>query len=211
MNPVTDPSLSDESNLVGMAARGDLEAFNQLVLHYQSMAYNYAYALLGDSAGAKDATQESFIKAFQGLNGFRGGSFRSWLLKIVTNSAYDMLRRSHRHPTQPLISEDENGEEIESAAWLADPGASVEMIVEQNELSGDVSKVLDNLPDVFRSALTLVDLYELDYVEAAAVLQIPIGTLKSRLARGRLQMKNRLKSIGMSLLPASGANSLCTA
>lgn len=211
MNPVTDPSLSDESNLVGMAARGDLEAFNQLVLHYQSMAYNYAYALLGDSAGAKDATQECFIKAFQGLNGFRGGSFRSWLLKIVTNSAYDMLRRSHRRPTLPLIPEDENGKEIESAAWLADPNASVEMTVEQNELSGDVYKALDELPDVFRSALTLVDLYELDYAEAAATLRIPVGTLKSRLARGRLQMKHRLKSIGVNPPAISRTNSLCTA
>jgi RNA polymerase sigma-70 factor (ECF subfamily) len=117
-----------------MAARGDLEAFNQLVLHYQSLAYNYAYALLGDAAQAEDATQESFIKAFQGMNAFRGGSFRSWLLKIVTNSAYDMLRRSHRHPTQPLIPEDENGEEIESAAWLADPGASVETIIGRTNL-----------------------------------------------------------------------------
>ncbi|HSK89168.1 MAG TPA: sigma-70 family RNA polymerase sigma factor [Anaerolineales bacterium] len=211
MNSVNDSSLYGEVDLVGIAARGDLEAFNQLVLRYQSMAYNYAYALLGDSAQAEDATQESFIKAFQGMNAFRGGSFRSWLLKIVTNSAYDMLRRSHRHPTQPLIPEDENGEAVESPAWLADPGPSVETIVEQNELSGDVYKVLDDLPDVFRSALTLVDLYELDYVEAAATLRIPIGTLKSRLARGRLQMKDRLKSIGVNPPPISRMNSLCTA
>jgi RNA polymerase sigma-70 factor (ECF subfamily) len=211
MNSVNDPSLYDEANLVGMAARGDLEAFNQLVLHYQSLAYNYAYALLGDAAQAEDATQESFIKAFQGMNAFRGGSFRSWLLKIVTNSAYDMLRRSHRHPTQPLIPEDENGEEVESPTWLADPAPSVETTIVQNELSDDIYKVLDDIPDVFRSALTLVDLYELDYVEAAAALQIPIGTLKSRLARGRLQMKHRLKSIEVSLPQMSRMNSLCTA
>ena len=185
--------MFDEETLVNRARNGDLDAFNQLVLHYQNMAYNHAYALLGDSDSAEDAAQDGFIKAFQAINSYRGGSFRGWLMKIVTNSAYDILRRSHRHPTQPLFPEDENGEEIESPIWLVDPMASVQEKVEQNELSKDIYKMLDELPDVYRSVLTLVDVNELDYSEAAQALKVPIGTIKSRLARARLQMKEKLQ------------------
>jgi RNA polymerase sigma-70 factor (ECF subfamily) len=180
--------------LINKVVNGNLEAFNQLVLTYQNMAYNHAYAMLGDPALAEDATQDSFIKAFQGIQSFRGGSFRGWLLKIVTNSAYDILRRAQRHPTQALFLEDENGEELESAKWLADPNISVQSTVEQSELSKDIYKAIDDLPDVYRSALTLIDLHELDYAEAAQALEIPIGTLKSRLARARLKLKEKLKS-----------------
>ena len=175
------------------AAKGDLEAFNQLVLSYQNMAYNHAYSMLGDAAQAEDATQESFIKAFQALNSFRGGSFRGWLLRIVTNSAYDILRRSTKRPTQPLFPQDENGEEHESVSWLADPDASVQEAVEQKELSRDLERVLNELPDVYRSVIVLVDVHEFDYGEAAQALNVPIGTVKSRLARARLQMQKKLR------------------
>jgi RNA polymerase sigma-70 factor (ECF subfamily) len=183
----------DEKSILPRASTGDLESFNQLVLQYQDVAYNHAYALLGDLDLAEDATQESFIKAFQHLSSFREGSFRGWLLRIVTNSAYDLLRRFKRHPTQRLFPEDENGEEIESPFWIADRAASVQATVEQHEISRDLSSVLDELPDVYRSVLTLVDVYELDYVEVAEALSIPLGTVKSRLARARIQMQKKLK------------------
>lgn len=184
---------SDEEIWLRQAANGDLDAFNQLVLACQDMAYNHARIILGDPNIAEDATQESFIKAFQNMKGFRGGSFRSWLLKIVTNSAYDMLRRSHRHPTQPLFPEGNGGEEIESASWLADPDSSVQDKIEQKELSGSLYTSLQELPEVFRSALTLVDVYELDYLEASNILDVPVGTIKSRIARARLYMQKKLK------------------
>jgi RNA polymerase sigma-70 factor, ECF subfamily len=177
---------------VRQAAQGDLDAFNQLVLNFQDMAYSHASALLGDPASAEDAVQESFIKAFQNLGGFRGGSFRGWLLRIVTNSAYDMLRRSGRHPTQPLFPEGDDGEEIESPAWLTDPNASVQETVERDEESKRLYQLLDELPEVYRSVLTLIDLYELDYLEAAEALKVPVGTIKSRLARARLKMKEKV-------------------
>jgi RNA polymerase sigma-70 factor (ECF subfamily) len=176
-----------------MAIQGDLDAFNQLVLRYQDLAYSHAYALLGDSDSAEDAAQDGFIKAFQAMSGYRGGSFRGWLLKIVTNSAYDMLRQYYRHPSQPLFPEDKNGEEIESVPWLVDPAASVQDAVEQNELSENIYKVLEDLPEVYRSVLTLIDINDLDYTEAAEALNVPMGTVKSRLARARLQMKQKLQ------------------
>ena len=201
----------EQETLVLAASKGDLDAFNQLVLAYQDMVYNHAFALLGDHAKAEDAAQESFIKAFQNIGYFRGGSFRSWLLKIVTNSAYDMMRKFQRHPTQPLFPEDENGEEIESVSWLADPTASVQDHVEQNEFSKGIYKLIGELPDVYRTVLTLVDLYEMDYAEAAETLKVPIGTVKSRLARARLQMKRLLhKDLGCPL-PSNPADLVAVA
>ena len=118
MSSISQSQILHEETLVEQAINGDLEAFNQLVLAYQNLAYHHAFALLGDRDLAEDATQDSFIRAFQAMHGFRGGSLRGWLLKIVTNSAYDLLRRSYRHPSQPLFPEDETGEDIESPCWL---------------------------------------------------------------------------------------------
>jgi RNA polymerase sigma-70 factor (ECF subfamily) len=175
---------------------GDLDAFNQLVLANQDLAYHHAYYLLGDPADAQDAVQESFIKAFQGLHGFRGGSFRAWLLRIVTNSSYDMLRCSHRRPTQPLFPENRDGLEMESPTWLSDPGRSVQEAAEQNELAMHLYRTLDELPTVYHDALMLIDVYELAYAEAAEFLEVPLGTVKSRLARARLQMQAKLSADG---------------
>lgn len=210
MNSISQSQFFNEETLVQQAINGDLEAFNQLVLAYQNLAYHHAYAMLGDADLAEDAAQDSFIRAFQAISGFRGGSLRGWLLKIVTNSAYDLLRRSFRHPSQPLFPEDEDGEEIESPRWLEDPEASVQKIAEQNELSNELYKAIDSLPDVYRSIITLIDLYELDYSEAAQALQVPIGTVKSRLARARLRMKEKLLSDPASCGSFDTAN-LCLA
>jgi RNA polymerase sigma-70 factor (ECF subfamily) len=131
------------------------------------------------------------------------------LLKIVSNCAYDLLRRSYRHPTQPLYPANEDGEAIESAMWLADSAPSIQQTVEQHELSRNIYKALDELPEVYRSVLTLIDVNELDYLEAAEVLGVPMGTVKSRLARARLQMKKKLR--GEVKVPSSlrCANALC--
>jgi RNA polymerase sigma-70 factor (ECF subfamily) len=185
-----------EEALIRLAMLGDLDAFNQLVLANQDLAYHHAYYLLGDPADAQDAVQESFIKAFQGLHGFRGGSFRAWLLRIVTNSSYDMLRCSHRRPTQPLFPENRDGLEMESPTWLSDPGRSVQDAVEQNEFAMHLYITLDGLPTVYHDVLMLIDVYELDYAETAEFLEVPLGTVKSRLARARLQMQARLTGEG---------------
>ena len=195
MNSEQIPYQYSEEMLIITASKGDLDAFNELVLAYQNVAYYHAYALLRDPALAEDATQDSFIRAFQNIAGFRGGSFRAWILKIVTNAAYDMLRRSKRHPTQSLYPEDEYGEEIETPAWLADTTTSVQDTVEQSEFSRDLYRLIDELPAVYRTVLTLVDLHELDYAEVADALKIPLGTVKSRLARARYKISEKLCSV----------------
>ena len=176
--------------------KGDLDSFNHLVNHYQDMVYQHTYTMLGDPDLAEDAAQESFIKTFQNISSYRGGSFRAWLLRIVTNTAYDLIRRSKQHLKQPLFPENEDVGESDTPFWLADPGRSVEETINQNEDMRQVYCVMDELPDVYRSVITLIDLYEMSYAEAASISHVPVGTIKSRLARARLQVKNKLLDIG---------------
>lgn len=187
-----DRTNASESGLVASAAQGDLEAFNQLVLKYQDLVYSVARSILDDDDVAEDAAQEAFISAFQHVGGFRGGSFRSWLLRIATNTCYDLLRARKRRPTVPLYAVDADGKEIESPVWLTDPHPSPQAEVEWDEFSQTLYRWLDELPAEFRSVITLVDVNGLDYAEAAQALGIPVGTVKSRLARARLRMKERL-------------------
>ncbi|HEY4720682.1 MAG TPA: sigma-70 family RNA polymerase sigma factor, partial [Anaerolineae bacterium] len=92
----------DENALIQSARKGDLNAFNTLVLAYQHQVYNLAYRIMGEQAAAEDATQDTFISAYKNLKSFRGGSFKSWLLRIVTNACYDDLRRRKRRPATSL-------------------------------------------------------------------------------------------------------------
>lgn len=191
---------TSEQELIERASNGDMDAFNQLVLEYQSLVYRYACSLMDDPVAAEDVTQESFIKAFQNIKSFRGSSFRAWMLRITMNTLRDHVRWTRRHPTTPLIPEDENGEEFESPAWMADESASVEAITQHREETDHLYRVLNELPAAYRNILTLIDVYEMDYVEAAEVLCIPLGTVKSRLARARMQMRGKLQiSSGLSL------------
>jgi RNA polymerase sigma-70 factor (ECF subfamily) len=190
----------DESALIREAQQGDLEAFNRLVLAYQDAVFSTALRILADEDLAADAAQEAFISAFRSLNSFRGGSFRAWLLRTVTNACYDELRRKQRRPTTPLEPESPDGEEIESPAWLADPGASPEERIEQAELEHAIQHCLQGLPTDFRTVVVLADIQGLDYAEVAAALRKPLGTIKSRLARARLRLRECLQSFG-ELLP----------
>ncbi|MBE9524041.1 MAG: sigma-70 family RNA polymerase sigma factor, partial [Chloroflexi bacterium] len=116
----------DEAALIQDARQGDLTAFNRLVLAYQDMVYNQAYRVIGEPGAAEDATQEAFISAYRKLHTYRGGSFRGWLLRIVTNACYDEMRRRKRRPVAPLEPQNKEGEEIESPRWMIDPGESPE-------------------------------------------------------------------------------------
>ncbi len=187
-----DQTNAREQTLVSSASKGDLDAFNDLVLKYQDLIYNLAYAILGDRDPSEDATQETFISAFQHLGSFRGGSFRGWLMRIATNTCYDFLRAIRRRPTVALLPEDADGNEIESLTWLADPHPSAEAEIERDEFSQILYRRVDELPTQFRAVITLIDLNGIDYAEAAQALGIPIGTVKSRLARARLRMKEGL-------------------
>jgi RNA polymerase sigma-70 factor (ECF subfamily) len=192
----------DESALIRDAQHGDLNAFNSLVLTYQTALYNTALRILGDEDQAADATQEAFISAFRAINSYRGGSFRAWLMRTVTNACYDELRRKKRRPTTPLEPETDEGDEMESPAWLADQSDSPEERLDKEELEHAIQHCLDNLPAEFRTVVVLADIQGLDYTEAARAAHVPLGTIKSRLARARLRLRECLQSF-RELLPAA--------
>jgi RNA polymerase sigma-70 factor (ECF subfamily) len=190
----------DEIALIRAARDGDLDSFNHLVFAYQDLLYNQAYRMIGEEESADDATQNAFISAYNHLGSFRGGSFKAWLLRIVTNACYDELRRRKRRPTIPLEPLDDAGEEVESPSWIVDPADHPEEQVQRIELQNAIQHCLDKLPDDFRSAVVMVDVQGLDYSEAAESIGTPIGTIKSRLARARLRLRDCLNSFA-ELLP----------
>lgn len=192
----------DELILIRDAQHGDLEAFNSLVLVYQTPVFNTALRILGDDELAADATQEAFLSAFRALNSYRGGSFKAWLLRTVTNACYDELRRKKRRPTTPLEPETEDGDDVETPRWLADPSSSPEEQLDQAELEHAIQHCLDALPNDFKAVVVLADLQGLDYTEVARAAHVPLGTIKSRLARARLRLRDCLQGF-RELLPAA--------
>ncbi|MEX2143227.1 MAG: sigma-70 family RNA polymerase sigma factor [Anaerolineales bacterium] len=190
----------DEIQLIQAAQQGELEAFNHLVLSYQGLVFNVAYRLLGDDASAEDATQEAFIAAYRNLQRYRGGSFKAWLLRIVTNGCYDELRRRKRRPQTELEPESQDGEEPMQPSWLADPGEGPQELAERVELNAAIQRCLNQLDAEFRAVVVLVDVQGMDYAEAAQVMKRPLGTVKSRLARARTRLQGCLQGF-VELLP----------
>jgi RNA polymerase sigma-70 factor (ECF subfamily) len=183
--------LMDELALVSAARTGDLPAFNQLVLNYQSLAYNVAYRIVGEQDAAADATQDAFIKAYKALNGFRGKSFKPWLLRIVTNTCYDHLRAKKRKPTANLDDVLVNPEH----SWrLQDPGERPEEYAERLELGRALQQAIEQLPPEQRIVVVLSDVQGLTYDEIAEVTGISLGTVKSRLSRARAKLRDYLQA-----------------
>ncbi|MHC1740650.1 MAG: RNA polymerase sigma factor [Anaerolineaceae bacterium] len=192
----------DELALVTSSLKGDQDAFNRLVLAYQELAFNVAYRILGDEDQAEDATQNAFLSAYKNLRAFRGGSFKAWVLRMVTNSCYDELRRKQRHPTvalDPVV--DEDGETSDPNEWLPSDDPSPETTLEQAEVEHALQHCLENLTLDFRTVVVLVDVQGMDYDEVSRSLGKPLGTVKSRLARARLHMRDCLSQFE-ELLPA---------
>jgi RNA polymerase sigma-70 factor (ECF subfamily) len=192
----------DEQALIHEAQGGSLDAFNTLVLHYQDSLYNTALRILGDEDLAADATQEAFISAFKSISSFRGGSFKAWLMRTVTNACYDELRRQKRRPTTPLEPDTEDGDEMDSPRWLADPGMTPDQKAEADELEHALQHCLNNLPLEFKTVVVMADIQGLDYSEVSTVVRVPLGTIKSRLARARLRLRECLQGFS-ELLPTS--------
>jgi len=193
----------DEAALLRDAKQGDLEAFNRLVLAYQGLAYNVALRVLGDANAAEDATQEAFLSAFRNLRSFRGGSFRAWLLRIVTNACYDELRRWKRRPSASLEGLSTSGGSIDPVgeAHLATAQNRPEDEVERAELRKAIERCLEELPPDFKVLAVLIDIQGYDYREASRIVGRPVGTVKSRLARARARLRDCLKR-RRELLPA---------
>jgi len=192
----------DETALIQSALKGELDAFNRLVLAYQDLAFNLAYRMLNDEDLAADAVQNAFISAWKNLPSYRGGSFKAWVMRMVTNGCYDELRRQKRRPTTPLEPFNvDDQEEVESPHWMASDDPLPETTLEQAELEHALQHCLENLPMDFRSVVVLVDVQGLDYEEVAQSVNAPLGTVKSRVARARMKIRDCLQAFE-ELLPA---------
>lgn len=189
----------DEVALIRQAKKGDVAAFNRLVLHYQGLVYNVTYRIMGEPQAAEDITQEAFISAYQALNRFRGGNFKAWLLRIATNSCYDELRRRKRRPQASL---DKITEDNESFAFLRNPQEGPEGQQQRMELVQAIEHCLDGLPDEQRVTAILCDVEGYDYNEIAEITSVSLGTVKSRLSRARARLRDCLQAFA-ELLPAN--------
>ena len=181
------------------ARQGDLNAFNQLVLAYQNHAYSFAYRMLGELESAADAAQQAFLSAYRHLGELRGENFRSWLLRIVANSCLDELRRRKRRPAVSLEELTEGPEEEhdgESLAILADPAEGPEAAAVRSDLRRVLEECLALLTPDQRATVLLVDVHAQDYGEAARALRVALGTVKSRVARARVELRDCLQAKG---------------
>jgi len=190
-----------EKDLIQAAQSGDLESFNLLILRYQNLLFGIALRLLNDEDAASDAVQEALISAFRRFDTFRGDSLRSWLARVVVNACYDEMRKKRRQHSVPLEQFNSDGEEIETSYWLIDPESDPELQFETFELESAIQSSLSKLAPIYRLMLVLVDIEGLSYEEAAMAAHVPVGTVKSRLARARSQMQKSLQVVG-ELLPA---------
>lgn len=191
-----------ESQLIQFAQRGDLDAFNLLALKYQDMMFRISFRIINDECAAEDAAQNAMVQAFQNIRSFRGGSLKSWLARVAVNASYDELRRMKRHTAQPLEQYNQDGEEIESPAWMIDPSAQPDELAENSELKGVLQRCIRSLVPDYRLMVILVDIEGMSYEEAARITRIPVGTVKSRLARARMQLRTALRKFE-GLIPAA--------
>lgn len=185
------------------ARGGDNNAFGQLAEHYHAAAQRLAEQILRTEEAAADAVQEALIKAHRAMYRFEDGNFRSWLLRIVANTCYDHLRRNRRRQTVSLdeLIDDVGFEYGEVAAVAED---NPEQTVMQQETMQLILNAINDLPSWHRSVVMLIDVQGYDYAEAAEMLRLPLGTVKSRLSRARaalrdLLVERRVVAIGRTL------------
>jgi RNA polymerase sigma-70 factor (ECF subfamily) len=190
----------NEGAWIEASRAGDVQAFNRLVIAHQQAAYELAYRMLRDEAAAADATQDSFIAAFTRLHQFRGGSFKAWLLRIVLNHVYDRLRETRRHPTESLetMTDDEDAPVFQ----IANGGPGPEQVVLSRELLACIEAGVQTLSPDQRATIILCDVQGMSYEEAAVATGASLGTVKSRLSRGRMALRGYLAA-HLELMPAS--------
>ncbi len=191
--------LPNEQNFITAARRGDVNAFNQIVLHYQDGVYSLAYRIMGDEASAADAAQEAFILAYRRLETYSGGSFKAWLLRIATNACYDEMRRRKRRPATAF--DDLPGADADDGPPLPSDEISPEQAAQQAELRRAIEGCIQGLHADQRAVLVLSDVEGLSYQEIAAITGANLGTVKSRLSRARLGIRGCLEAF-RELLPA---------
>ena len=195
----------DEEQLIARSQRGDVNAFNELILHYQQTTYGVVYRMIGDADIAADVTQDAFIAAFRAIQSFHtGSSFRAWLLRIASNLACDHWRRTQRHPVASLdmLTDEDEPHAASDLSALVESGqeANPEEFLLSQELQELLQRGLQELPLEQRVAVVLCDIEGLSYEEISISTQSNLGTVRSRIARGRARLRHYLEQY-RELLP----------
>ena len=191
-NAARDAAHADEQvrdlGLVERVRAGELDAFDRLVEAYQDYLFGVAYRILSDRDHAADAVQDAFLHAFRRLEGYRGGSFRSWLTRIGVNACMDLLRAKRRRPSQPFP-------DLEDESWepRAPEDEGPEARAARAARARALSEALLRITADQRAAIVLYDVEGYDYEEIAVLTGVSLGTVKSRIHRGRLALRTLLE------------------
>ena len=182
-----DPVQRRDLILVENARAGDLGAFNDLVVCYQDQLFALIVRMVPDRDQASDCVQEAFFSAYRNMMGFRGGSVRSWLNRIAINAAMDIQRARKRRPSQPYP-------ELEDESWQPPAGEDADPVTTAltTERHRAINEALATITDDQRAAIVLFDVEGFDYAEIAEMTGVSLGTVKSRIHRGRLALRDRL-------------------
>jgi RNA polymerase sigma-70 factor (ECF subfamily) len=173
-----------DQDLARRARSGDTDAYGELVTRHEHRIYRVCLRIVGNPEDARDAAQDAIVSGLRTIRGFRGDSaFTTWMHRIAVNACYDLLRRRRRQPMLHVVAED---------GWEADPGPPV--VDHADEVAGTlaVAEALGRVPEEFRAALVLADVEDLPYDEIASILGVAIGTVKSRVHRGRAALGRAL-------------------
>ena len=185
---------SSDEELVARSMGGDLDSFNQLVLRWERPIYALAYRVIGREEDARDVAQETFLRAFRALGGFKGqAKFSSWLYRITLNLCRDWIRKERRTP----VSQAPEGIDIIELAGEATPTETIEQLVGRKQLSRAVSKAMASLPEDQRTAIILKEYHGLTFQEIADMLDCPLSTVKTRLYQGLSVVRRQLEAAGV--------------
>jgi RNA polymerase sigma-70 factor, ECF subfamily len=188
---MSDSGQDEFQQLITSARDGNLEAFNEIVDGFQTLIYRICLRILGDSSLAEDATQDTFIRAHGALDQYHGGSVKSWLARIATNRCYDMLRSQRRRPATSL-----EAQPVETQPeWSVEPAVEhPDSYASRSQLSEYLERALRQLSDDQRTAVILFDIHGYSYDEIAGISGASLGTVKSRISRGRLRLREMLQA-----------------
>jgi RNA polymerase sigma-70 factor (ECF subfamily) len=185
---------SSDEELVARSMGGDLDSFNQLVLRWERPIYALAYRVIGREEDARDVAQETFLRAFRALSGFKGqAKFSSWLYRITLNLCRDWIRKERRTP----VSQAPEGIDIIELAGEGTPAETIEQLVGRKELGRAVSKAMAMLPEDQRTAIILKEYHGLTFQEIADMLDCPLSTVKTRLYQGLSVVRKQLEEAGV--------------
>ena len=185
---------SSDEELVTLSQGGDLDSFNQLVLRWERPIYALAYRVIGREEEARDVAQETFLRAFRAIKGFKGqAKFSSWLYRITLNLCRDWIRKERRAP----VSQAPEGIDIIELAGEATPSESIEDLVGRKQLGLAVSKAMALLPEEQRTAIILKEYHGLTFQEIADLLDCPLSTVKTRLYQGLTVVRKQLENAGV--------------